>query len=114
MGAPTRDPTKDPTPLDRASFYVESLRYGAGPGKIEGVDFDQMVSQMEALLRDARVTNMSGSELIVASEYYVRSLARSFRCPPVLARSVWHDGLTHGIALAGGLEGELRKGWGAV
>ncbi|MGO9960033.1 MAG: hypothetical protein ACLP50_29335 [Solirubrobacteraceae bacterium] len=103
-----RDPSANPTPLDRASFYIEALKYGSGPGRVETVTVDKIVGQAEILLRDARVTSMTGAEVLDATEFYVRSLADAFHCAPVLVRSIFYDGLTHGIAFAAGLEGEPR------
>lgn len=104
-----RNPNANPTPLDWASFYVEELKYGPGPGQIESAELAEMVAQVEVLLRDARVTSMTGEELVDACEFYAQSIAQAFRCPVVLARSIWMDAMMHGIALAGGLTGDLRR-----
>ncbi|MGD0386387.1 MAG: hypothetical protein ABSB73_09655 [Solirubrobacteraceae bacterium] len=103
-----RDPWTNPTPLDQASFYIESLKYGPAEGKLEPVSGSQVVDQLEALLRDAGVTSMTGAELIDAMEYYARSSGRSFGASLLLMRSVFLDGLMHGIALAAGLHGVPR------
>jgi hypothetical protein len=104
-----RDPRVDRTPLDRASFYIEQLKYGPGAGKVEGVSADQMISQLEVLLRDARVDSMTGYQLERAALYYGRSLATSLQMPEILAGSCWLDGLMHGIAFAAGLRAEPRR-----
>jgi hypothetical protein len=103
-----RDPSADPTPLDLASFYVEALKYGPGPGKVEAASLGQVVAQMEVLLRDANVTSMTGEQVLGAMEFYARSLTRSLGIPLAFTRSLFLDGLMHGIALAAGLEGEHR------
>jgi len=48
-----RDPSANPTPLDWASFYVEGLKYGPGPGQLEAASGRETADQLEALLRDA-------------------------------------------------------------
>lgn len=103
-----RDPSANPTPLDRASFYVEELKYGPGPGTLEPAAFGEIVSELEALLRDANVTSMTGRELLDAMEFYEVSLSHALRMPLVFTRSIFLDGLMHGIALGAGLEGEHR------
>lgn len=105
----SRDPSTNPTPLDKASFYIESLKYGPGPGAVEGASLDEVVGQLDCLLRDAQVDSMSGQQLRDALEYYVQSFVRQFGLPPLLIRSLWCDGLMHGIALAGGITGEHRN-----
>jgi hypothetical protein len=105
---PCRNPSADPTPLDRASWYIESLKYGAGPGVLEATEWDAVVGQMETLLRDAGAQSMTGAELLEATEYYSRSFAGTLGVPILLTRSLFVDGLMHGIALAGGVEGEPR------
>jgi hypothetical protein len=104
----SRNPSVDQNPLDRASFYIEELKYGPAAGDVERVTVDEFAGQLEVLLRDAGVTSMTGAQLADAAQYYGRSLARSFATNPVLAGSCFIDGLMHGIALAGGLQGELR------
>ncbi len=103
-----RDVHQNPTPLDRASLYVESLKYGGGAGKVRAAGWDETVGQMETLLRDAGVRSMTGAELLEALEFYERSLVRGLCAPLLLVRSCFLDGLMHGIALAGGLEGQRR------
>ena len=105
----TRNPSVDRNPFDLASFYVEELKYGPGPGQVEGASREQIVGQCEVLLRDAGVTSMTGAELIDALDFYGESLARSFGVPRVLTLSCFVDGVMHGIALAAGLEGPHRE-----
>jgi F0F1-type ATP synthase membrane subunit c/vacuolar-type H+-ATPase subunit K len=105
----TRDPSADRNPLDRASFYVENLKCGAGPGRLERASKDELVAELEVLLRDAGVTQMTGQQLAGAIDYYGESLAANFGAPRLICLSAFVDGLMHGIALAAGLEGELRN-----
>jgi hypothetical protein len=107
--SPTRNPSIDPNALDRASFYIEDLKYGPGPGPVEHLTRDQLTGQLEVLLRDAGITSMTGAELREAMEFYGESLAESFRAPRLLTFSCWVDGVMHGIALAAGIEGEHRQ-----
>jgi hypothetical protein len=104
-----RNPSADPTPLDRASFYVEELKYGVGPRRLEQAKSGEIAAEFESLLRDAGVTSMTGEELARAMVYYGRSLANTFRTPRTIALSMFCDGLMHGIALAAGLTAEPRK-----
>lgn len=103
-----RDPARDRNALDLASFYVEGLKYGPGPGQLESVSDEQIVNQLEVLLRDAGVTSMTGRQLAEAYEFYARSLALTLRVPLMVTRTVFLDGLVHGIALAGDVRGEPR------
>lgn len=104
-----RVPAVDCNPLDRASFYVEELKYGPGPGKLEVAEWEEMVAQLETLLRDAGVSSMSGEELLEAIFYYGNSVAGSFGMSFQLGLSVFLDGLMHGIALGAGLDSEPRN-----
>lgn len=96
---------------DHAARYVEELKYGLGPRKLEGVTDEHVTVQLEVLMRDAGgVTSMTGAELMAALEFYARSAALSFRVPLVISRSLFLDAVMHGIAFAGGLTAELRDG----
>lgn len=101
-----RDPREDRNPLDMASFYIEELKYGPAP--VTKVTTDDVQVQLEGLLRDAGVTTMTGAELMDALEFYARSTAVSFRLPLVLTRSLFLDGVMHGIAFARGVSAEPR------
>lgn len=103
-----RDPREDRNPLDMASFYVEELKYGPSPERLVGVSTNDVQVQLEGLLRDADVATMTGAELMDALEFYARNMALTFRVPLVLSRSLFLDGVMHGIALAGGLSAEPR------
>jgi hypothetical protein len=109
-----RDPSENPTPFDRGSFYVEDLKYGPGPAKFVGVQSEQLVAELEALLRDAGVQTMTGAELMDALEFYARSMALAFHVPLLVSRSLFLDGVMHGIAFAAGLDADLshRRGEG--
>jgi hypothetical protein len=98
----------DPTnPFHRASFYIEQMKYGPGPKSIEGATYDQFAAQLELLLREAGIETMSGSELVETLDWYGRSFAHHFRMHPLLAKSIFCDGVMHGIAFAAGLSGEI-------
>lgn len=103
-----RNPSRRPTPLDWSSFYIESLKYGPGSGAVEGVTRDQITAQLETLLRDADVSSMTGAELIDACDFYAESLARALGLPVIMVKTLWLDGLMHGIAFAAGVRGEHR------
>ncbi|MFL5954816.1 MAG: hypothetical protein ACJ76I_11990 [Gaiellaceae bacterium] len=92
-------------PLHAASLYVEELKYGPGARVVEGATRTQIVAQFDGLLRDAGVEGVDAGELVDDTDYYARSSARAFQVHPLLAKSVFVDGLMHGIALAGGLKG---------
>lgn len=105
-----RNPRADPNPLDRASFYVEELKYGVGPRRVERAESDEIAAEFDTLLHDAGVTSMTGEELASAMTYYGRSLANTFLTPRMIALTMFCDGLMHGIALTAGLTAEPRDG----
>jgi hypothetical protein len=105
----TRNPSADRTPLDEASFYIEELKYGARAGQVEPASRGEMTAALEVLLRDAGVATMTGAALGDASLYYGDSDARSFGLPRLIGRSIFLDGLMHGIEFAAGLKGALRE-----
>ena len=104
-----RDPSAEPNPLDWASFYVEDLKYGVGPAQLERADADEMIAQVEALLRDAGVNTMTGEELTRATTYYGATIADAFGVHRTIALSIFVDALMHGIALGAGLKGKHRS-----
>lgn len=104
-----RDPSANPTPLDWASFYVEELKYGPGPGNLEVAAPNEVVAELEALLRDAGITSMTGEELAKAMTFYGVSLSKSLRIHRMIASSLFLDGLMHGIAFGAGLKGSHRR-----
>lgn len=107
---PSRQPFVDRNPLDRASFYIESLKYGPRAGDLEPATRKEAANLLEALLRDAGITSMTGAELDVALDYYAESYAEQIiGLPPIIIKSLLIDGLMHGIALTAKLEGELRN-----
>lgn len=103
-----------PTALDWASFYVESVKYGARKGTVQSVDADQLAAQFEVLLREAGVTAMTGAELLDALPYYVNGLAAQFKMSPRHAGSCFVEGLMLGVALGGGLRGQERNPRGVL
>lgn len=104
-----RVPAVDRNALDRASFYVEALKYGPGPGKLELAGAEEIVAQLDTLLRDAGVkTSMTGEELLEAIFYYGDSLSHHLGTTFRVGVSMFLDGLMHGIAFGAGLDGEPR------
>jgi hypothetical protein len=103
-----RNPSVDTTPLDWASFYVEDLKFEGERGQIQGSTGREEAALYEMVLRAAEVTSMSGEELREALGYYAASHARAFGLSTIVARTVFCDGLLHGVALAGGLRGDHR------
>lgn len=97
------------TALDRASFWVEELKYGPGEKTVEQITMDEYAAQMEVLLRAANVTSTTGEELLEASKFYAVSQAKSFGVNVILTYSIWLDGLMHGVALTAGLEGTRER-----
>ncbi len=92
-------------PLHAASLYVEELKYGPGPRVVEGVTKALIVGQREALLREAGV-NADARLLVEDTNHYATSFERSLGVRAILARSIFMDGLMHGVALAAGLRAE--------
>lgn len=95
----------EPTELDWARFYVDGLRHDL----TDGADQQQLVGLLEALLRDARVGNITGSELAAGAEFYATAFSVALEVDEVHSRSIYLEGLQHGIALAAGMRGE--RGW---
>lgn len=97
----------DPSnPLHKASFYIEALKYGPGPRAVETVTAAEITAQLETLLRDADVTSITAAELVKTLDFYAGSFARHFGVNHLLGKSIFTDGVMHGVALAAGLEGE--------
>lgn len=109
-----RGPSGDPAnPLHQASFYLEEIKYGREPGRLTGATTEEISRDMEALLRDAEVTSMTGAELVETCDYYARSFVANFATaglplPQIVSKTIFLDGVAHGIALAKGLKGEPR------
>lgn len=92
-------------PLHLASFYIERLKYGPGPGRIEGVTHEEVISQLRTLLEASSINTITAEELYATCQYYSASWSRVIRIDPVFLHSLFVDALMHGIALASGLEG---------
>lgn len=100
----------DPSnPFHRASFYLEQLKYGEGPKALEPQNFEQLAALLDGLLRDAGVTTMTGAELVETLDYYADSYQRLLGLHRVIAKSIFTDGVQHGIAFAAGLAGEVPE-----
>lgn len=96
----------DPTnPLHGASFYIEELKFGQGPLTVTGATTAELVAQYEGLLRDAGI-ELDSKLLVETLDFYGRSFERSFHVHAVLAKSIFSDGIMHGLALAAGLKGQ--------
>lgn len=94
--------------MHQASFYIERLKYGDGPRAVELVAADSMSEQVEHLLQAAGVTDLTADEFNDAASYYGRSFSRQFGGSALVAKSIFVDGIMHGLALAAGLRGESR------
>jgi hypothetical protein len=92
-------------PLHAASLYIEELKYGPGDRVLEAATLAQIVAQVEGLLRDAGVTHIDAATLIDDLDHYAASFASTMRVPPLIGKSIFLDGIMHGIAAAAGLKG---------
>lgn len=92
-------------PLHQASFYVEALKYGPGSRRLERVGEDEFCVQLERIIADTR-TDATPEQLIEAFGYYGDSFAEQLNLSPLVAKSIFVDGVLHGMALAGGLHGQ--------
>jgi hypothetical protein len=101
--------TADPSnPFHQASFYVEAIKYGRAPGRLVGATKDEITGDVEALLRDAGVDSMTGRDIVESCDFYAESYAQQFGIRQILAKTMFLDGVMHGIAFAAGLKGEPR------
>lgn len=96
-------------PLHAASLYVEELKYADRDRGIRGLTFVELETLFGLLLRDAEVGDVDPGQMADDCDFYAEHFARLLKVPVVLAKSVFVDGLMHGIALAGGLRGEAPK-----
>jgi hypothetical protein len=95
----------DPThALHKASFYIERLKFGEGPGKVETVKAKDYAEQIGLILRDAGFDHLDPEQLIEDCLYYGKSYEQLFGVRELFALSIFVDGLIHGLAVAGGLE----------
>lgn len=102
-------------PLHRASFYIEDLKWGRdrwdGPDAdpaITAIGQDAIVAQIEMLLRDVDL-DLDAEGLRAATDHYAESFAKQFGVSELVARSIFVDGLLHGIALKAGMEGDIPE-----
>jgi hypothetical protein len=99
----------DPSnPFHQASFYVEWVKYGRAPGKLVGATFEEIEADVARLLEDAEVTSMTAAELVETCDYYAESYALLFGIRRLVTKTMFLDGVMHGIAFAAGLKGEPR------
>jgi hypothetical protein len=90
-------------PFHRASLIIEDLKYGEGAKRVEVVPEPNMKAQLTALLITAKITTVTAEQILDAIGFYGESNARALRVPEVIARSIFIDGVMHGLAVAGGL-----------
>lgn len=102
-------PPDTTNPLHRASFYLEHMKEMIGataPGVAVARTEEQMVAEMELLLREGGIDWTTGKEVWDAAQFYGDSFALQFRLPRLIVFSLWSDGFMHGIAMARRLEAD--------
>ena len=91
-------------PVHQAGLFIEWLKYGAGPAQVEIVGEDELGRQLgELIAKSGREEDVTAAQIIGAVCYYADSCAVSFNLSPLASRSVFMDGLMHGMALASGI-----------
>lgn len=94
-------------PLHQASFYVEELKYGERPGTVDVAGQAEFVKMLRQIIFDSGA-NITEEQMLDALGHYGDSLAVTLNLSPLIARSIFVDGVLHGMALAAGLRGEPR------
>jgi hypothetical protein len=103
-------------PFHQASFYIEDMKYGVGPKKVEPVTTVDFRSQLDGLLRDAGISSLSSEDLLAAIGHYSDSwtstlvfegmvLPSDVEKLRFIVHSVYSEGVMHGIAFAKELKG---------
>lgn len=104
-----RGMTADPTnPFHQASFYVEWVKYGRAPGRLVAATVEEITADVARILEDAGVETMSAADLVATCDYYAESYAQQFGVSRLVAKTMFLDGVLHGIAFVAGLKGEPR------
>lgn len=115
--------------LHRASLWLEDFK-STRDGKVKAVDQDTMVVEFDQLIAACGLTGVTGSDLFEGCIFYGDNFADSMfgriglivttQAGPAtindVLRSVWMDGLMHGIATRDGKRGlsntEIEEGVG--
>lgn len=98
--------------MHRASFWIEQRkrRIGASPGVTVGQVEDDTVEWMRSLLEELDVESVTPAQLVEAVHFYGESWQKQvaattgFLLPEIITKSIWLDGMQHGMALAKGME----------
>lgn len=92
----------DPTnPVNRASFWLEDLKFGDGPREIEILGPDELDAQLGVLIRDLDLVDyVTAKQVRDAIDFYGESFSRQLNTRSVVARAIFLDGMMHGLALA--------------
>ena len=95
------------SPLHAASLYIEQLKYGRGERTVEIVPAKGVAEQLGLMFRDAGIEGIDPAQVMVDAVWYGHSFAHSIGIDEFVARSIFVDGILHGVALAAKLRGEL-------
>lgn len=100
-----REDTDITNPFHQSSFYVEELKYPAGEPGTPKITEDAR-GQIEALFRDAGIDSMSSEEFLATMVFYGDTWMQLVGIDPLVAKSIFADGVMHGIAFAAGLKAD--------
>lgn len=92
-------------PLHAASLFIDRLKTADGPRMVTLADTDSIVAFDEMILREADL-DLDARLLVDTLDFYALSFAR-LGINRFMARSIFSDGVAHGLALAAGLRGEV-------
>lgn len=92
-------------PLHAASLFIDALKRDGGPAVVTLADEASYIAFFEMILREASL-DLDSRLLVETLQFYGRSFAR-LGINEFVARSIFSDGVAHGIALAAGLRGEV-------
>lgn len=101
--------TDPPNALDRASFWCEEWKYGDDRGELEPFTEEEIITKLGTLLEaSGHGDEMTPDEFNAALDWYAGNFSRMLGLPLVTCKTLFVDGLAHGIAFAAHLEGARR------